>query len=74
MYFTKIKKTKDQLEVMIGILTKEYGAVDDDKLSELIAKYFEVNIEDAESSLKAYRALAGEDYEQQSKKIEYAGL
>ena len=69
MYFTKIKKTKDQLEVMINILTKEYGAVDDNKLSELMAKYFEVNIEDAKSSLQSYRALAGEDYEQQSKKI-----
>jgi len=72
MYFTKIRKTKAQLEVMITVLTREYGAKDDHQLAVLIAKYFEVSEQDAEDSLRAYRALPEEDYEQQSKRVEYA--
>lgn len=72
MYFTRIGKTQAQLEVMIDILQKEYGAQSDEHLAELMSKYFEVSVEDALSSLSAYNALKGEDYEQQSKRIEYA--
>ena len=74
MYFTKIQKTKAQLEIMINVLTLEYGAKDDKKLAEFMCKYFDIDVQDASDSLKAYRAMSGEDYEQQSKKIEYAGL
>ncbi len=74
MYFTKIKKTQAQLELMIHALQLEYGCSDDDKLAELMSKYFEVDLQDAKDSLQAYRAMSEEDYEMQSKKIEYAGL
>jgi len=74
MYFTKIKRTKAQLEVMIDVLTKEYGAKDDSQLAVLMAKYFEVSEEDAKDSMLAYRAMSEEDYEMQSKKIEYAAF
>jgi len=74
MYFTKIKRTKAQLEVMIDVLTKEYGAKDDSQLAVLMAKYFEVSEEDAKDSMLAYRAMPEEDYEMQSKKIEYAAF
>ena len=74
MYFPKISKTKAQLEVMISVLQNEYGAKDDNTLAILMAKYFEVDIEDAKSSIQAYRAMPEEDYEMQSKKIEYAGI
>lgn len=74
MYFTKIRKTKAQLEVMIDVLTKEYGAKDDSQLAVLMAKYFEVSEEDAKDSMLAYRAMSEEDYEMQSKKIEYAAF
>lgn len=74
MYFPKISKTKSQLEVMISILQNEYGAKDDNALAVLVAKYFEVDVEDAKSSIQAYRAMPEEDYEMQSKKIEYTGV
>lgn len=73
MYFTKIKKTIAQLEVMISALELQYKIRDDDHLAELMAKYFEVNIEDAKSSLLAYRTNKPEDYEQLSIK-QYAKL
>jgi len=73
MYFTKIQKTTAQLEVMISALEFQYGAKDDDTLAELMAKYFEVNIDDAKSSLLAYRTNKPEDYEQLSIK-QYARL
>lgn len=72
MYFTKIKKTQAQLEVMISILQMEYNADTDEKLAVLMAKYFEVALQDAQDSIKAYRAFISEDYEQQSKAIQYA--
>lgn len=71
MYFTRIKKTEAQLEVMISALEMEYGAKDDAKLAELMSKYFEVDIDDAKISLAAYRANKSEDYEQISSKQEY---
>ena len=71
MYFTRIKKTEAQLEVMISALEMEYGAKDDEKLAELMSKYFEVDLEDAKISLAAYRANKSEDYEQISNKQEY---
>lgn len=75
MYFHKIRKTQDQLEVMISVLTLEYGAKNDEQLALLIAKYFEVNVDDALASLIAYRAHKSEDYEHLSnKQLEYARL
>jgi hypothetical protein len=74
MYFPKIKKTTEQLEVMIQALEMQYGANYDTKLAYLMAKYFEVNEEDAMSTLRAYRGHNEEDYEQQSKRVEYASL
>lgn len=71
MYFTRIKKTEAQLEVMISALEMEYGAKDDEKLAELMSKYFEVDLEDAKISLEAYRANKSEDYEHLSSKQEY---
>ena len=71
MYFTRIKKTESQLEVMISALEMEYGAKDDEKLAELMSKYFEVDLDDAKISLAAYRANKNEDYEQISSKQEY---
>lgn len=71
MYFTRIKKTEAQLEVMISALEMEYGAKDDEKLAELMSKYFEVDLKDAKISLAAYRANKSEDYEQISVKQEY---
>jgi hypothetical protein len=71
MYFTKIQKTTAQLEVMISALEMQYGAKDDETLAKLMAKYFEVNIDDARSSLLAYRTNKPEDYEQLSKQLEY---
>jgi len=73
MYFTKIQKTTAQLEVMISALEFQYGAKDDNTLAELMAKYFEVNIDDARASLLAYRTNKPEDYEQLSAK-QYARL
>ena len=70
MYFTRIKKTEAQLEVMISALEMEYGAKDDERLAELMSKYFEVDIDDAKISLAAYRANKSEDYEQLSVKQE----
>jgi len=72
MYYPKIKKTQAQFEIMISALTMEYGAKTDEQLVVLIAKYFEVNEEDAQSSLMAYRGYKEEDYEQLSRRIEYA--
>ena len=72
MYFTKIQKTTAQLEVMISALEMQYQIRDDDHLAELIAKYFEVNVDDARISLLAYRTSIPEDYEQLSKRQEYA--
>lgn len=71
MYFTRIKKTEAQLEVMISALEMEYGAKDDEKLAELMSKYFEVDLDDAKISLAAYRSNKIEDYEQLSNKQEY---
>ena len=73
MYFTKIKKTTAQLEVMISALEMQYQIRDDNHLAELIAKYFEVDIDDAMSSLFAYRTNKPEDYEQLSV-MQYAKL
>ena len=73
MYFTKIQKTMAQLEVMISALEIQYQIRDDNHLAELISKYFEVNIDDARSSLLAYRTNKPEDYEQLSIK-QYARL
>ena len=73
MYFTKIQKTTAQLEVMISALEMQYQVKDDDHLAELMAKYFEVNIDDAKSSLIAYRTNKPEDYEQLSIK-QYANF
>ena len=72
MYFHKINKTQQQLEVMISVLEKEYGVQSDDRLSELIAKYFDVDEQDAVDSLQAYRAMINEDLEYESNKVEYA--
>ena len=72
MYFPKIQKTTAQLEVMISALEMQYQIRDDDHLAELIAKYFEVNVDDAKSSLLAYRTNISEDYEQLSNEQEYA--
>jgi len=58
----------------MSILQKEYGAKDDKALAALMAKYFEVNEDDAMASINAYRALPGEDYEMQSNKVEHARL
>ena len=68
MYFPKIRKSQNQLEMMISALELEYGAKNDEQLSLLMAKYFEVNANDASDSLKAYRAYKNEDYEQLSNK------
>ena len=62
-----------QLEVMISALEMQYQIRDDNHLAELIYKYFEVNIDDARSSLLAYRTNKLEDYEQLSIK-QYARL
>jgi hypothetical protein len=74
MYYPKIKKSTAQLELMIQALEMQYGASNDTILASLMAKYFEVNEEDAKAALMAYRGYKQEDYEQQSKRIEYAGL
>ena len=74
MYYTRIKKTHAQFEVMISALEMEYGAKNDKDLAKLISKYFEVSIEDAEISLQAYRANNPEDYERLSNRQEYAKL
>lgn len=75
MYFTKIQKTTAQLEVMMDVLQKEYGAKTDEQLAELMSKYFEVEYKDALDSIQAYRALSEEDYEQLSvKQFEYGKL
>lgn len=73
MYFTRIRKSTAQLEVMISALEMQYQVRDDDHLAELIAKYFEVNVDDARVSLIAYRTNKPEDYEQLSIK-QYARL
>lgn len=66
MYFPRIQKTTAQLEVMISALEMQYGASDDSVLASLMAKYFEVDIDDAKASLLAYRTNKPEDYEQLS--------
>jgi len=71
MYFPKINKTTEQLEVMIQALEMQYGANTDAILAVLIAKYFQVNEVDAALSLKAYRGYNEEDYEQLSLKQEH---
>lgn len=70
MYFPKIKKTTAQLEVMIQAIEMQYGKCDDTKLSELIAKYFESDVDDVKLALLAYRTHKPEDYEQISKRQE----
>ena len=75
MYFPKINKTTEQLEVMISASEMQYGVNNDDELAKLISKYFEVDLEDTKSSLLAYRTNKPEDYEQLSiKQLEYASL
>lgn len=72
MYYTKIKKTQAQLEIMLSALEMEYNAKTDDEKVILMAHYFEVSEEDARESYNAYKASLNEDFEQQSKRIEYA--
>lgn len=57
MYFTKLRKTLPQLEVMISVLTMEYGCKTDGEIALLMAKYFEVSVTDATEALEQYRAL-----------------
>jgi hypothetical protein len=58
MYFTKLRKTLSQLEIMISLLTTEYACKSDKEIASLMANYFEVSVEDATEAIAQYRALS----------------
>ena len=74
MYFPKIKRTREQLEFMIQSVILEYGEQEEEAMAVLLSQNYKVSYEDALDSLKAYDAMVPEDFEMQSKKIEYAGI
>jgi hypothetical protein len=74
MYFPKIKKTREQLEFMIQSILLQYGEQEDVDMAVLLAKNYRITEEDALCAIQAYEAMPTEDYEMQSKKVEYAGV
>ena len=72
MFFTRLGVSSSELEVMIYAIDLEYKYVGDDELAVLIAKNYDLSLEAVKSTLQAYRASKGEDYEMQSKRFEYA--
>jgi len=72
MYLTKMNCTKEQLEVMIAAIDMEYKYRNDYELAALLSRNFQINLTNVVDSLEAYRGYKGEDFEQLSKKAEYA--
>jgi len=74
MYFPKIHKTREQLEFMLMSMLLEYGEQEDVDMAVLLAKNYKITEADALYAIQAYEAMPSEDYEMQSKKIEYANV
>lgn len=74
MYFPKIKKTKEQLEFMINAITLEYGEQRHDGLVVLICENFGLDTQDVSDSLIAYKSQLIEDFELESKKIQFLNI
>lgn len=72
MYFPKIKRTREQLEFMIQSMLLQYGEQEDVDMAVLLSKNYRVTEENALCAIQAYKAMPIEDYEMQSKKVEYA--
>lgn len=71
MFFTNSQIDKDQLDVMISIITMEYPYNNDDELAVLISNNFGIDIETVKVTLQSYRANMGDDYEKESNKMIY---
>lgn len=74
MYFPKIKRTREQFEFMLMSMLLEYGEQEDVDMAVLLSKNYKITEADALYAIQAYEAMPSEDYEMQSKKIEYAGV
>jgi hypothetical protein len=74
MYLVKMNVTEEQLEIMIAAINMEYKYRNDYELAALLSRNFRVNLLNVIDSLESYRAYKAEDFEQLSKKVEYAEL
>ena len=71
MYFTKIQKTKEQLEFMIESILLEYGELDDEHMIVLLSTVYNLREEYVKDALNSYKAMVDEDFEVESNKIVY---
>lgn len=72
MYFPTIKRTRGQLEFMLRSMLLEYGEQEDEVMAVLLSQNYKVTVEDALSAIRAYEVMLLEDYELESKRVEYA--